>query len=589
MTLVFGNPWGFLALLGIPLLVLVYFLRRRARVETVTTLFLLGRTQRESKAGRRFESFSNSLPFWLQVLAVLCLTWLLVEPRYENYRITRQIAVVMDSSASMQASQKKLSEKLREALKTLKGSADHASYLVLDQNPRSPRIYQGDNLDDLVTRLEDWHPRDGALDPRPVIRIARSLVGPDGAILYVTDHDGPPLPAGAQRWALGDARANCGFTGATVEPGQPRWTAILRNYGNSPQRREWTLETIDGRRSDPREVILPARQFVTLRGRFPEGARRCVLRLSGDVLPLDDVLPMVVNEPRPVHLWTEGPEKVRELGERMIRGFPHVTDAPFREEADLLLRSIESGAEATGDRPSIFFYSGANGARPSGSWLVRDHELSDDLNFEAMTLRGLEKLTLRGEDEVLLWLEGEPVILLRKDPASGADLLVFAFDFALSNAMKVPAVAVLLHRFAKRVARGKITPHTATLETGQQWADLLPSQRDPKDFKLIETPLDGAPVEVALREGSLVTQRAPKVPGFLELNHRGKPFLEASVVFADTREADLSRATSIPLPEMESVLVKQSTREDRWWRLAVLLLMVAVIAAWHFLTPQESS
>jgi hypothetical protein len=79
------------------------------------------------------------------------------------------------------------------------------------------------------------------------------------------------------------------------------------------------------------------------------------------------------------------------------------------------------------------------------------------------------------------------------------------------------------------------------------------------------------------------------VPGFLELNHRGKPFLEASVVFADTREADLSRATSIPLPEMESALVEQSTREDRWWRLAVLLLMVAVIAAWHFLIPQQSS
>lgn len=237
MTLIFGNPWGFLGLLGIPLLVLIYYLRRRAKVETITTLFLLGRTQRETKAGRRFETFSNSLPFWLQILAVLILTWLLVQPKYGNHRVTQQIAIVMDSSASMQAVKASLPEKLKESLEKLKGSSDHASYIVLDHNPRSPRIYQGDELEELVKRLEEWNPRDGALDPRPVLRIARSLVGPSGVVVYATDHDGRPLPAGAQRLALGEAKANCGFTGATVNPGEATWTAILRNYGDSPQTR----------------------------------------------------------------------------------------------------------------------------------------------------------------------------------------------------------------------------------------------------------------------------------------------------------------------------------------------------------------
>jgi hypothetical protein len=589
VNLVFGNPWGFLGFLGIPLLVLIYYLRRRAQVETVTTLFLLARTQRETKAGRRFETFSNSLPFWLQVLAVLLLTWLLVNPRYGNNRVTQQIAVVMDSSASMQALKKSLPEKLREALEKLKGSSDHASYLVLDHNPRNPRIYQGDQIDDLVKRLDDWDPRDGALDPRPVLRIARSLVGPTGVVVYVTDHDGRPLPAGSQRLALGEAKANCGFTGATVEPGEPSWTAILRNYGESPQTREWSIETLDGRRTDPREVNLPPRQFVTLRGKFPEGSRRCVLRLSGDALPIDDVMPLVVNEPKLVRFRVDGNEAIQELGERMDRGFSHVAFAETGEQADFDLRSIDSGAEEGTNRPTIFFYQGVSGDRPSGAWLARDHELTQGLNFQAMTIHASEEIQPRGDDEVLLWLEGKPVIVLRRDPLSQAEQLVFAFDLPLSNAIKIPAVAVLLHRFAERLARETITPHTAALETGQQLLEHFPSKVAREDLKLNETAVGGSTVEVELADGFRMTQRAPKEPGFLALSYKGEPLMEASVVFADTREADLSRATTVRLPDVESKLMERRTREDRWWRIAALLLLAAVVAAWYLATTKESS
>jgi hypothetical protein len=165
VNLIFTNPWGFLALLGIPLLILIHYLRRRAKVVTVSTLFLLKRTQRESKAGRRFETFSNSLPFWLQIFAVLLLTWILVKPRYGNSRVTQQIAIVLDSSASMQSLREGFVEKLRPHLESMSGGADHASYIVLDHNPRRGRIYQGDDAEELLERLRDWNPTDGALDP----------------------------------------------------------------------------------------------------------------------------------------------------------------------------------------------------------------------------------------------------------------------------------------------------------------------------------------------------------------------------------------------------------------------------------------
>ena len=44
----FANPLGLLALFGIPALLAIHFLQRKARVLTVSTLFLLDHTRREA-------------------------------------------------------------------------------------------------------------------------------------------------------------------------------------------------------------------------------------------------------------------------------------------------------------------------------------------------------------------------------------------------------------------------------------------------------------------------------------------------------------------------------------------------------------
>lgn len=589
MNLIFTNPWGFLALLGIPLLVLIYFLRRRAKVVTVSTLFLLKRTQRESRAGRRFETFSNSLPFWLQILVVLLLTWILVGPKYGNHRVTQQIAIVVDSSASMQPLRETLEKKLRAALVTMKGSADHASYIVLDHDPRKPRIYQGDSADELLKRMEDWNPRDGALDPTASLRIARSLVGPGGVVVYLTDHGGDDLPLSCHRLALGEAKANCGFTGVTVEKKGDKyeWTAMMRNYGDSPQTREWTIETLDQRRSEPKTITLPPRKLMSLTGEFPEGARKSVVRLSGDAMPLDDVLPLIVKEPRVAHLTVMGNEEVKELGARMVRGFAHVMTAGAADEAEFLMRTVTSGDEVGSEKPAILFYDGVTGKRPAGKWLADEHELTTGLNFQALAIRALEVIKPRNDDRVLLWLDDQPAILLRRDPVSRARQLVFAFSLAGSNAGKLPAVAVLLHRYSAAVARETLTAHTVELETGQLLSEEFPDEVAQEDFELSAMTLDGEVRKVPLNDGFRVTQRAPKEPGFLNLKVRDKPYLEAAVMFADTREADLSNAGTTRLPEIESALIERRVSEDRWWRVVALSLLGFVLAAWYFLTPEK--
>jgi len=99
MELSFANPAGFWALLGLPAVVIIHFLQRRARRQVITTLFLLEPMRQESAGGHRFQRLRTSIPFWLQLLMVLGLTWLLIEPRWVRSTSVQRLAVVVDASA----------------------------------------------------------------------------------------------------------------------------------------------------------------------------------------------------------------------------------------------------------------------------------------------------------------------------------------------------------------------------------------------------------------------------------------------------------------------------------------------------------
>ena len=121
MILTLANTWGLWALLGLPAVVAIHFLQRRNRRVPATTLFLLEQMRRESRTGNRFERLRTSVPFWLQLLMVLLLTWLLVQPRWLKSDAVQRIAIVMDASASMQAFRAPALQAAEEVLGLLEG------------------------------------------------------------------------------------------------------------------------------------------------------------------------------------------------------------------------------------------------------------------------------------------------------------------------------------------------------------------------------------------------------------------------------------------------------------------------------------
>jgi hypothetical protein len=603
MDLTFGNPAGFWALLGVPAIVAIHFLQRRSRVLMVTTLFLLEQMRRESETGHRFERLRSSIPLWLQLLMVLLMTWLLVHPRWLRTGSVQRLAVVLDASASMQAFREQALKELAQQLDGLAGAAASTEYTLLTSEPEAVALYHGTSLPDAMAAASSWQPVLGAHDVAPALRTARSLVG-EGVIIFVTDQAATSaLPSDAKRLAVGEPRENCGFSGVSIDEadGQFVFKVLVQNHSRTRQQRRWWIDA-GGRRTEPATIELNPNETRTLQATFPANADKCTLELAADTLTIDDRLPLI--RPRPKLLFISlpaGGEAARTL-EEVFRAFPRTEPAASRGSADLVAVIYNPLAPALPDGHACVFAAdpqpGANYA--AGAILAEQDPLLDGLNFQGLLVRETLGIPRLKDDRVLLW-QGERPLVIRRITAAGHEQLLFNFDLESTNARRLPAFAVLLHRFLENLRRIKIAPEAANFEANQLLRLSYREASDASPLELVALPLiagnaqspsngapprDGAnsqssPTIIPPAQGALL--RAPKTPAFFTVRQGDVMLLDAAAHFADARESDLTAASAQnEVRGLETALVERNSEADSHWRLWTLLVLAALLASWWF-------
>lgn len=619
MNVVLTNPAGIFALLGLPAVILIHFLQRQAKVIPISTLFLLAQTQRESVSGRRFDRFTNSIPLWLQLLMVLLLTWLLVEPRYIKPASTQQVAVVLDSSASMGVFKEKLMNSLRSKLPGLQGSASRLQLYIFESEADKPIIYAGDDVEEAMEAVGNWNPAAGAIDPNNALRLARSRVNREGILIYVTDTPtsdpksggalspgSSNLPFNAQTLAVGEPRSNVGFTGIAFEQTSDgvTWKALIRNYSDSEQKRTWHVVFEDGSESQPKAITLKKNSMSTVAASFPSGSKSLRVVLTPDHFVLDDQLPLVVPAPKTLKFFAQTSPKFTDFASRFVDSFPNLEDVNDASEADLTFASYDPLLPVLPPGDSIVVVDETTQSRKylRGGIVAEKHALMDGLNWQSMLVRESIQIQLSKSDDVLLWQGDRPLIALRTStifdtpdgnpPAEGEPAasprrvrqLIFNFDPTLSNALKLPATVVLLHRFSEDLRDRKIAPEARNTEAGQK---ISISTRTGPDAKPLQLNCFGSDGEVIKSETVPITHarylRAPSEPGFFRIRQGDELLLDSGCHFADTREADLRECESDDqVTSVTGETIERNTREDHFWRLWVLLVLSALLLAWYF-------
>lgn len=592
--MILTNPLGLLALLGIPAVLLIHFLQRQARVIPVSTLFLLEQTQRESTSGRRFDRLTNSVPLWLQLLMVFLLTWLLVEPRYPKPTSTQQIAIVVDSSASMSVFKEKLISTLDSEIPKLQGPATQVQLYLLESDPNAPLLYSGTNIDDALAAVDKWSPTAGALDPGPALRLARSRIRREGLLIYVTDSfsEETQLPFDAQLLAVGSPTANLGFTGVAFSEDLNNWQATVRNYSDTETTSQWQVAFPDDSLSEMRPLVIAPNGLTTLTGTFPEGANSLTVQLAGDAFTLDDRLPLV--RPKPKQLLTESalPPKFGDFEKRFLSFFPNLSSTGSAASLpDLTLAAYDPLLPILPETHSIITINESARSRRflAGGIVAEPHPLTQGLNWQSLQSRETIAFPVTASDTVLLWQGQRPLIVLRESRGAASEEqpsttkptshLIFNFDLSLSNALRLPSTVILLHRFTSSIRDNKVAYEAINTETNQEikiakapQKQLTVTTTDPKTREVVtRTMKENEPL------------RAPALPAIFTIKQGEETLLESASYFADTREADLREANSTnQLNALMATSIQQNTSEDYLWPLWTLLVLAALLSAWHF-------
>lgn len=579
MRILLENPAGLWALLGIPALIAIHTLQARARHAHSNTLFLLERLAPESRGGWHWERLRNSLPLWLQLLAVSVLAWVLAAPRWVREESSQQIAVVLDASLSMEASLEATRAGLPSRLHSLAALAAETEWTLVESDMRAPTLYRGRELGALLRVLDNWRPSLGGHDLSPSLQFASSLVRGNGVVVLVTDH-AELLPGGPAMLSFAMARENTGFVGSAVEAkdGGLAWRALVRNHGMAARTLEWRVKT-DGGETTPGSLTLAAGETQIVGGIFPTGVSRLSVELQGDAFPLDDVLPLVRPRPKPVRVSLEVSGAERNLAERLIESMESVQITGAPPEADVLFARLPQDGAATGTKPAVFFPPPSSTGEKLQGWVVTEkHAFVDGTGWQGLVCAESAGIKQQPGDHGLVWRGGTPLIFLRQDrPLPAAPSLVFNFHIAGTNAARIPSFVVLLRRYIESIREGLPIPQALNAITHQA----ITLAHDPAQGAL-SLHLDGA-AALPLSPAQAAVFRAPPRPCFFQVTQGGTEsvLLEAGVQFSDLREADLKTCGPVDtLALHEKTLMRTNSLPDPWRQLWLGLLLALPLATW---------
>jgi len=509
MTLFLANPWGLLALLGIPAVVAIHLLRRKSRRVVVSTLFLVERLLPSSEGGRRFRMLQNSLPLWVQIFAVTALAWLLSRPRWIDAQSTQTVVAVFDTSASMEAFRDETLLAASRELDRVKSASAKTQWILLRSD--AARLAAGQELSPALAEVDKhWHPVLGTHDTTEAFRLARALAGQKGTVMYFTDHrPGPDEAAGISWVACGDVIENTGFLGAGVQDG--RWNALVKNFGTQTREARWRIAG----QEQWQTVSLAPGGMTEISGAWPADSDRLVLETGDDRFALDNRLPLLQPVPKSLTVHAAESAEFRPLFEQLLRiaepaspGLAGAADVSLGIYSPLTPQAQKGAA-------LIFVEDSAKEQKPlSGLIIAENHPLMENLNWQGLMVRDTFGMPFREGDTALLWQGSRPLIFLRTQDQSPQ--VVFNFDVRRSNALRLPAFALLAHRFFSSLRANKVAHESVNVETRQ----LIPV-------------------------AGVGEVRAPSVPDFFAANSAdGTPLFDGAAHFADSRESDFLKASS---------------------------------------------
>jgi hypothetical protein len=347
---VFTFPLALIALLAVPALIAIYWLRNQARERRVSSLLLWLDEKQMWEGGRRIHRLQTPLLFFLELLALILLAMAAAGPMMRAGERARPLVIVLDDSFSMQAGAGKndsaggvRARAAREIESELRRNRYEPVRFVLAGE--SPQLLgeAAQNSEQAAKLLLNWKCGAAAAKLEAAMAFAFELGGARSRVLVVTDH-APAQELSDSRlqwWAFGSSRQNFAFLNAARSARDNEEIVLLEiaNLSSAPGSTTLNIESENPQSAqpigqNPRTIALGAGETRRILLTLKPGAPAIRASLSDDALYVD-------NE---VVLMPESSKKIRvDL---------RAQDATLRALAEKAVGSAQN-AYLSADRPDL--------------------------------------------------------------------------------------------------------------------------------------------------------------------------------------------------------------------------------------------
>ncbi|MDR2763345.1 MAG: BatA domain-containing protein [Planctomycetaceae bacterium] len=303
-----ATPWALLALIGVPIVLGIYFFRTRSRRVEVSTLFLWADRSQAKQGGRQIKRVQLPLLIILELIAIAFLAIAAASPMIYLESAGRPTTIILDTSYSMlsgkenDSSQKRAIDDLHKLLDSNIGYPVQFIFAGL-----KPQLVAERSMNAAEARnvLNSWTCNSPTADINAAISLSANVISPLSKILVVTDC--PPtdeIEHGKLLWkSYGKLNDNFGITHASrvIQDDKDKLLVEIVNLSNKPQNLNMTIiETKDSNILFKDQRQLQPDEIHRIRTVIKNNCGTIEIRLADDLLATDNRVVLLPPNQRPI-------------------------------------------------------------------------------------------------------------------------------------------------------------------------------------------------------------------------------------------------------------------------------------------------
>lgn len=382
---VFTFPIALFALLAVPVLVAIYWLRNRAKERQVSSLLFWMDVRQRWEGGQRIHRLQTPLLFFLELLAIVLLAMAAAKPLMRAGDAARPLVVVLDDSFSMLAggedsSRNRAARAVESELRA--NRYEPVRFVLAGETPQVLGEATGSS-DQAKRLLQNWKCGSAESKLGEAVAFAFELGGKRARVLVVSDH-APAQEISDSRlqwWAFGSSLPNLGFINATrsARGDEERVMLEIANLSQQSATANLTIET--GNQQTPQSFTLEANESRRITMTIKNSAGKLRARLGEDGLSVDNQIVLLPERSKIVRVDLRlNDARLRELAEKAVESSSQIRLSS--EKPELVITDSADVKVADAESWTLQMLSESDASSYLGPFVVdKAHLLTDGLSL----------------------------------------------------------------------------------------------------------------------------------------------------------------------------------------------------------------